>query len=52
VGHSVASLLGSDSKDKIDEDLVRLKSLIEEGKATAKGETVTRGEMEGAQPLT
>jgi uncharacterized membrane protein len=31
-GHAVASLLGSDPKRAMDDDLVRLKSLLEEGK--------------------
>lgn len=46
VGHVVASFFGSDPKQAMDEDLVRLKSLLELGKTTAKGETVTRDELE------
>jgi uncharacterized membrane protein len=34
IGHAVASFFGSDPKSAMDEDLVRLKSLLEEGKAT------------------
>jgi uncharacterized membrane protein len=39
-GHAVASLLGADPKHAMDDDLVRLKSLIEEGKTRANGEPV------------
>ncbi|MFW5940154.1 MAG: SRPBCC family protein [Chloroflexota bacterium] len=45
VGHSIADLLGTDPESAMDKDLARFKSLIEEGKTTAKGETVTRNEM-------
>jgi uncharacterized membrane protein len=40
VGHSLASLLGSDPKAKMDEDLMRFKTLIETGKTTVNGRTV------------
>ncbi len=46
VGHAIASLLGSDPKRAMDDDLVRLKSLLEEGKASAEGETVTLEALE------
>jgi len=46
VGHTAAALLGRDPKRELDEDMVRLKSLIEEGKATAGDLTVTRSEVE------
>jgi uncharacterized membrane protein len=42
LGHAVASLLGSDPKRAMDEDLLRFKSLLEEGKASARGRTITR----------
>lgn len=45
LGHAVASLFGTDPKQAMDDDLVRMKSLIEEGKATAKGEEVTKEEV-------
>lgn len=45
VGHAVATLFGKDPKTAMDEDLARLKSLIEEGKATAEGREVTREEV-------
>jgi uncharacterized membrane protein len=40
IGHAVASLFGSDPKRAMDEDLVRLKSLLEEGKTSADGRDV------------
>lgn len=45
VGHFVASLFGSDPKHALDDDLVRLKSLVEVGKTTAHGEEVSREEV-------
>lgn len=45
LGHGVASLLGRDPKTEMDEDMIRFKSLIEDGKATANGETVTRADV-------
>lgn len=45
LGHSVAALLGRDPKAEMDEDLLRFKSLMEEGKTTAKGETVLRSDI-------
>jgi uncharacterized membrane protein len=42
LGHIVASLFASDPKHAMDEDLARLKSLLEHGKTTAHGETVRR----------
>lgn len=42
VGHGVAALLGSDPKQAMDEDLVRFKSLLEEGRTRAHGRTVRR----------
>jgi uncharacterized membrane protein len=39
-GHMAASLFGSDPKSKIDDDMVRLKSLLEIGKTRAHGHTV------------
>jgi uncharacterized membrane protein len=38
LGHAVASLFGSDPKHAMDEDMVRLKSLLEEGKTRVGGE--------------
>ncbi|HZA98052.1 MAG TPA: hypothetical protein VE399_04690, partial [Gemmatimonadales bacterium] len=40
LGHAAASLLGADPKRAMDEDMVRLKSLLEEGKTRADQEPV------------
>jgi uncharacterized membrane protein len=45
-GHVIASLFGSDPKRAMDEDMVRLKSLLEVGKASVSGKTVTREGLE------
>jgi uncharacterized membrane protein len=45
LGHFVARLFGADPRSEMDEDLLRLKSLIENGKTSAHGETVTREEV-------
>jgi len=42
VGHALAALLGVDPKRALDEDLVRFKSLLEDGKTSVRGQTVTR----------
>jgi uncharacterized membrane protein len=42
VGHGLAALLGADPRRALDEDLVRFKSLLEEGKTSVRGQTVTR----------
>ena len=42
IGHAAAWLLGMDLKTALDEDMVRLKSLLEHGKTTASGATVQR----------
>jgi uncharacterized membrane protein len=47
LGHAVAALFGADPKRAMDEDLVRLKSLIEDGKTSTAGQTVTRAEVAG-----
>lgn len=44
-GHTVARLFAADPKSEIDDDMVRLKSLLETGKTRAHGETVTREEV-------
>lgn len=46
IGHGIASLFGVDAKTSLDEDLLRLKSLLEEGKATAHGTEVTREQLQ------
>lgn len=53
LGHAFAKLFGADPKSQIDSDMIRFKSLIEQGKATAHGRTVHREEIhpeERAQP--
>lgn len=42
VGHALAALLGADPKHALDEDLVRFKSLLEDGKTSVRGQSVTR----------
>jgi uncharacterized membrane protein len=44
-GHTVASIFGTDPKQAMDEDLVRLKSLLEVGKTTADGDEVTKDQL-------
>lgn len=45
IGHTVASLLGVDPRSAMDEDMVRLKSLLEEGKASAEDGQVRLEEL-------
>jgi uncharacterized membrane protein len=45
VGHVLAKLLGADPKKQMDDDFVRLKSLLEQGKATGRDETVYADEI-------
>ena len=45
LGHLCAAMFGADPKHAMDQDLVRLKSLLECGKASAHGHEVTREEM-------
>ena len=49
LGHTVASLLGVDPESAMDEDLLRLKSLLEEGKATADQGQVRLDELPMSQ---
>ena len=44
IGHSIASLLGQDPKHALDQDLLRMKSLLEEGKTTVRGRTMELSE--------
>jgi uncharacterized membrane protein len=48
LGHVVATLFGSDPKHALTEDLMRLKSLIEQGKTSAHGEQIQRKDVVGA----
>ena len=47
LGHAVAWLFRADPKHALDEDMVRLKSLLEEAKIQADGEQVKVGEIAG-----
>lgn len=47
-GHAAATLLGSNPRQEMNEDLARLKSLIEYGRTTTEGETVTREEFDAS----
>jgi uncharacterized membrane protein len=44
-GHAVAKMFGKDPKAEMNADLARLKSLLEEGKTTAKNQRVTREQV-------
>jgi uncharacterized membrane protein len=48
LGHSLAWLFGSDPKREMDDDLMRLKSLLEYGKTRAHGSPVWRDQLEPA----
>ncbi|MGH7509108.1 MAG: SRPBCC family protein [Gemmatimonadales bacterium] len=50
LGHAVASLFGADPKRAMDEDMVRLKSLLEEGKTRADGEPVHLDDVISSAP--
>lgn len=47
--HTVASLFRSDPKHAMDDDLVRFKSLMEDGKTTAHGVEITRERLASAK---
>lgn len=49
IGHAVANIFGKDPKSSMDEDLGRMKSLLEEGKTTTEGKTVNRDEFPAAK---
>src|SRR6266540_3590252 len=49
LGHVVAKLFGADPKSELDDDLVRLKSLFEYGKASVGRTTVTREDVDLGQ---
>jgi uncharacterized membrane protein len=40
VGHAVAQLFGVDPRQAMNEDLIRLKSLLEEGRTSSEGKTI------------
>ncbi|HZO14825.1 MAG TPA: SRPBCC family protein, partial [Polyangiaceae bacterium] len=45
LGHTVASLFGADAKHALHDDLLRLKSLFEDGKARGNGQQVSRNDL-------
>jgi uncharacterized membrane protein len=45
LGHAVAWVFGADPKTEMDEDLVRLKSLLENGRTRAHGAVITRDQI-------
>jgi uncharacterized membrane protein len=45
IGHCLATLLGADAKHDVDDDMVRLKSLIELGRTRAHGIPVNRDDL-------
>lgn len=48
LGHYIAALFGADPKTEMDEDMARMKSLIELGKTHAHGSLVTREKVKSA----
>jgi uncharacterized membrane protein len=52
LGHFAATLFGADPKSAMDADLVRLKSLLEEGKTRASGKKASREELAAGSPGT
>jgi hypothetical protein len=44
-GHAIAKMFGKDPKTEMDADLARFKSILEEGKTTAKNQRVTRDQV-------
>jgi uncharacterized membrane protein len=52
LGHAVASLFGVDPKRAMDEDLARLKTLLEQGKTSADGKEITQEDLSGAMGQT
>jgi uncharacterized membrane protein/osmotically-inducible protein OsmY len=51
LGHAVARLLGADPKRQMDDDLVRLKSLLERGNATGREGPVTLDELKSVETM-
>jgi uncharacterized membrane protein len=45
IGHAVAHVLGWDPKARIDDDMVRMKALLEDGQTRAHGERVTAHDL-------
>jgi uncharacterized membrane protein len=51
MGHAIAALFGADPKRAMDEDMVRLKSLLEEGKTRADEGPVSLDELTTSTPV-
>lgn len=51
VGHAVASFFGADPRTQLDEDLVRFKSLLEDGSTSAHGEEIARQDVQPDTPV-
>lgn len=49
IGHAVATLFGADPKSAMNKDLVRMKSLIEQGETTARSEKVRKEDLIGGE---
>ena len=47
LGHAVASLIGADPRSRMDDDLARFKSLLEEGRIRLHGHQIAREELSG-----
>jgi uncharacterized membrane protein len=45
IGHAVAHILGWDPKARIDDDMIRMKALLEEGQTRAHGERVSARDL-------
>jgi uncharacterized membrane protein len=50
LGHAIARLFGRDPKHQLDDDLLRFKSLLENGKARGRGRQVSRQEIAPRPP--
>lgn len=50
IGHAIATLFGADPKHALDDDMVRLKSLLEHGKTKAHHHSVTLEEVINNKP--
>lgn len=49
LGHAASTVFHADPKHRLDNDLLRLKSILEEGKTSAKGHEVSREQVEHPQ---
>lgn len=45
IGHAIAHVLGWDPKARLDDDLIRMKALLEDGRTRAHGEHVTLADL-------